>query len=67
MNEGAAGVDLLGSELMGEPQVFLFTLSYFIIVSLLVLTFLAVLPPPPKSSKYREGTDFFYQDGVCVG
>lgn len=65
MNEDAAGVNLLGSELMGESQVFLFILSYFIIVSLLILTFLAV--PPPKSSKYREGTDFFYQDGVCIG
>lgn len=48
MNEDAAGVDLLGSELMGESQVFLFTLSYFIVVSLLLLTFLAVPPPLPQ-------------------
>lgn len=58
MNEGAAGVDLLGSELMGEPQVFLFTLSYFIIVSLLVLTFLAVPPPPSLLNIGKELISF---------
>lgn len=66
MNEDAAAVDLLGSELMGELQVFLFTLSYSIIAFLPILTFLAV-PPSPSLLNIGKELVSFTRMGVCIG
>lgn len=66
MNEDAAGVDLLGSELMGESHVFLFTLSYFIIAFLPTLTSLAVSPSPSLLNIGKELVSFTRM-GVCIG
>lgn len=65
MNEDAAGVDLLGSELMGVASLSVYLVLFYNCV--LARTHIPGCPPPPKSSKYREGTGFFYQDGVCIG
>lgn len=66
MNKEAAAVDLLGSELMGELQVFLFTLPYFIIAFLPIFTFLAV-PPSPSLLNIGKELVSFTRMGVCIG
>lgn len=66
MNEDVVGADHLGSELMGASQVFLFTLSYSITVSLPLLTSQAVPPPPPSLLNMGKELVSFYQDWVYI-